>query len=503
MTLLYGLVSLAIVLDLIVLGLIVTLRVSRQVQSAVENTLPVLEKGQAERLTALTSALSDARRESLESATIARTEMSGHFRQWADTLRQAIDQHLSSWHQSQQLASEQARRLIEAHTRQLETFRQELTQLQESHYQHTVGAIRDAAVQQKEQLDSFQQQLTALTVINENKLEQVRHTVETKLQELQLDNTAKLEQMRLTVDEKLHQTLEQRLGESFRLVSERLELVQRGLGEMQTLASGVGDLKRVLANVKTRGTLGEIQLESLLEQTLTRDQYEKSVAVDAQSQERVDFAIRLPGNNDHRRPVWLPIDAKFPLEDYERLVDAEEAGDVDGAGEAARLLEQRIRAEARSIQAKYIRVPDTTDFALLFLPLEGLYAEVLRRPGLFETLQRDYHIIVTGPTTISAILNSFQMGFRTLAIERRSSEVWTLLGSVKTEFGKFGKVLERTQKKLQEASHTIDDAAVRSRAIERRLREVEALPVSDQEDLSGADKMTLAESENQSLPSSR
>ena len=306
----------------------------------------------------------------------------------------------------------------------------------------------------------------------------MRQTVEAKLTALQTDNAAKLELMRQTVDEKLHQTLEQRLGESFKLVSDRLELVQKGLGEMQTLAQGVGDLKRVLTNVKTRGTLGEIQLESLLEQILAPEQYQTNVTVMPGQTERVDFAIRLPGSDEHDEPIWLPIDAKFPLEDYQRLVEAEANGDLAGVQEAAKWLETRIKTEAKSIRDKYIQPPHTTDFAILFLPLEGLFAEVLRRPGLFETLQRDYRVVLTGPTTITAFLQSLQMGFRTLAIQKRSSEVWKLLGTVKTEFGKFGTVLEKTQKKLQEASHTIDQAATRTRAIERTLRSVEAVEPS-------------------------
>jgi DNA recombination protein RmuC len=324
--------------------------------------------------------------------------------------------------------------------------------------------------------------LTELMQLNENKLEAMRETVERKLAALQADNNMKLEQMRVTVDEKLHATLEQRLGESFKLVGERLELVHRGLGEMQALASGVGDLKKVLTNVKTRGTLGEIQLDALLEQSLSPDQYERNVAIRKSGSERVDFVVKLPDKSDGHRSVLLPIDAKFPLEDYQRLVDAQEAGDVAGAAEAMKLLEARVKAEAKSIRDKYMDPPHTTEFAVLFLPLEGLYAEVLRRPGLWDTLQREFRVVVTGPTTLSALLNSLQMGFRTLAIQKRTSEVWQVLGAVKTEFGKFGDLLEKTQKKLQEASNTLDSAAVRTRAIERRLRGVEELPAPSHTD---------------------
>lgn len=349
----------------------------------------------------------------------------------------------------------------------------------------TVNAMAEISNQQKGLLDSFAKQLNALTQVNETKLEQVRETVEKRLTALQEDNSKRLELMRSTVDEKLHQTLEKRLGESFRLVSERLEQVHKGLGEMQTLASGVGDLKRVLTNVKTRGTLGEIQLENLLEQILSPEQYERNATVRKGSAERVDFVVKLPGasggggdTGGDDGPVLLPIDAKFPIEDYQRLLEAQEQGDVAAVNEAAKLLEAKIRLEARSIQEKYLNPPNTTDFAIMFLPIEGLFAEVLRKSGLWETLQRDYRVVITGPTTITALLNSLQMGFRTLTIQKRSSEVWSLLGAVKTEFGKFGDVLEKTQRKLLEASNTIDAATTRSRAIERRLRSVEALPAA-------------------------
>ncbi|RNB85409.1 DNA recombination protein RmuC [Brevibacillus fluminis] len=322
-------------------------------------------------------------------------------------------------------------------------------------------------------------QLHELTLMNERKLEQVRQTLEEKLVQLQEDNGRRLEQMRQTVDEKLHATLEQRLGDSFKMISERLEQVHRGLGEMQSIAAGVGDLKRVLSNVKTRGTLGEIALESLLEQIMTVEQYEKNVAVKSGRSERVEFAIKLPAGDSPDSHVWLPIDSKFPLEDYQRLLDAQESGDVQLAAEAAKALETRVKLEARTIRDKYIEPPHTTEFALLFLPIEGLYAEVLRRPGLWDALQREHRVIVTGPSTLSALLNSLQMGFRTLAIQKRSSEVWKLLGAAKTEFGKFGDVLEKTQKKLQEATNAIDSAKVRTRAIERNLRNVEELPTAE------------------------
>jgi DNA recombination protein RmuC len=337
---------------------------------------------------------------------------------------------------------------------------------------------------QKDQLDSFSKQLMAMTRLNEQKLEAMRKTMETQLQAMQADNTKKLEQMRATVDEKLQSTLEKRLGESFRQVSERLEQVYKGLGEMRNLASGVGDLKKVLTNVKTRGTWGEIRLSHILEQILTPDQYDTNVATKKNSNERVEFAIKLPGqDSDHDKIVWLPIDAKFPQEDYQRLLDAQEDADKELAEKSIKNLETRIKAEARHIKEKYLDPPHTTDFGIMFLPIEGLYAEVLRRPGLCDTLQREFRIVVTGPTTLAALLNSLQMGFRTLAIEKRSSEVWELLGAVKTEFGKFGDVLAKTKKKLQEASNTIDQAEVRTRAIERKLRKVQEVPQPEAMDL--------------------
>jgi DNA recombination protein RmuC len=339
-----------------------------------------------------------------------------------------------------------------------------------------LGRMTEISTLQKNQLDVFSGQLLSLTQSNEAKMNQMRETVESRLQVLQDDNSAKLEQMRLIVDEKLHATLERRLGDSFKLVSERLEMVHRGLGEMQSLASSVGDLKKVLTNIKARGMWGEIQLGALLEQILTREQYEKNVATKKGSNERVEYAIKLPGRDDKDEVVWLPIDAKFPQEDYQRLIEAQEQANAELAEEAARQLENRIKLEARTIKEKYIDPPHTTDFALLFLPVEGLYAEVVRKAGLCEFMQREFRVVVAGPTTLAALLNSLQMGFRTLAIERRSSEVWALLGAVKTEFGRFGDLLDRTQKKLQEASSTIENAAKKSRTIEKKLRDVQALP---------------------------
>ncbi|HOS39929.1 MAG TPA: DNA recombination protein RmuC [Spirochaetota bacterium] len=340
--------------------------------------------------------------------------------------------------------------------------------------------IVEIAGQQKGQLELFSKQLADLMRLNEQKLDTMRDTIEVRVRSLQEENSRKLDQMRDTVDEKLQTTLEKRLGESFKLVSERLEMVHKGLGEMQGLASDVGDLKKVLTNVKSRGVWGEIQLGNLLEQVLTAEQYEKNVAIKERSQERVEFAIKLPGRGESARDVvWLPIDAKFPQEDYQRLVDAQERANPAMAEEAAKRLEGRIKLEAKAIREKYIDPPQTTDFAIMYLPTEGLYAEVIRRPGLADSLQREYRVVAAGPTTLTALLNSLQMGFRTLAIEKRSSEVWKLLGVVKTEFGRFGDMLDKTHKKLQEASDTIVDATRKTRTIESKLKKVQELPVGE------------------------
>lgn len=349
--------------------------------------------------------------------------------------------------------------------------------------------MSDIAGLQKNQLELFASQLKELTASNEARLDKLRDGVDSRLRLIQEDNAKKLEQMRATVDEKLHDTLEKRLGESFKLVSERLELVQRGLGEMQTLAVGVGDLKKVLTNVKCRGTFGEIQLASLLEQILAPTQYDSNVETRPGSGQRVEFALKLPGRDGGQGgAVWLPLDAKFPQEDYLRLVEAQEIGDVVAAGEAARMLDRAVREMARNIRDKYLEPPHTTDFGVMFLPTEGLYAEVLRLPGLFDVLQREFKVIVAGPTTLAALLNSLQMGFRTLAIEKRSAEVWNLLGSVRSEFSKFGLVLEKTRKKLQEAGNHIDLAATRTRVIERKLRNVQDIPHEYADDLLDAEQ---------------
>ncbi len=365
--------------------------------------------------------------------------------------------------------------LASVQTTQLSGFGQQVSHAAEIAEGSARAQREEGAAQVARLAQQLQQQVADFANTVRLNLGDVRTTLEGRLQTLQQGNEAKLEQMRATVEEKLQTTLEARLGESFRLVSERLEQVHRGLGEMQTLASGVGDLKRVLTNVKTRGTFGEVQLAALLEQVLTPEQYATNVATRPGSGERVEFAVRMPGRDDGV-PVWLPIDAKFPAEDYERLLAAHDAADSAAIESAGRALETRIRIEAKTLREKYVEPPHTTDFGILFLPTEGLFAEVLRRPGLTEALHRELRVVIAGPTTLFAMLNSLQMGFRTLALEKRSAEVWQVLGAVKTEFGKFGDVLATLKRQLATASETIEKAETRTRAMDRRLRTVEALP---------------------------
>ena len=369
--------------------------------------------------------------------------------------------------------------------------RQELTQTLGTFQQSLVQQSAEATRTQNSHMDAFAQQLALLqktlsdtltlqvqqlSEANARRLSEMRGTLETQLAQLQINNAAKLDEMRQTVDEKLQTTLQARLGESFKQVADRLEQVHKGLGEMNTLAQGVGDLKHLLTNVKTRGMFGEAQLASLLEQVMAPDQYAAQHATIPGSKNRVDFAIRLPGRSEEGQPVWLPIDAKFPNEDYERLLDAQSRADAVQVELCSKALEARVRLEAKSITEKYIEPPYTTDFAILFLPTEGLYAEVLRRPGLIESLQRDHRVTLAGPTTLMAMLNSLQMGFRTLALEKRSSEVWQVLGAVKTEFGKFGDVLAKVKEQTQTVLNTLDKAQTRSNVMHRALRQVEALP---------------------------
>ncbi|UXH79480.1 DNA recombination protein RmuC [Roseateles amylovorans] len=383
---------------------------------------------------------------------------------------------LATLTQFQQALLAQGGDVARTQNEQIDSFRVQLAALQQALAQQAATAreAQDAAGARLASL--LTEQMQSLAQRNEVGLAETRRTVEARLQSIQQDNEKKLEQMRATVDEKLHATLEHRLGESFKQVAERLEQVYRGLGEMQTLARDVGSLNRVLTNVKTRGIFGEVQLAGLLEQVFTPEQYASNVETLPGSGARVEFALKLPGQRADGQPLWLPIDAKFPREDYERLIEAQERADAPAAELSARAIETRLRLEAKTIREKYLGPPHTTDFALLFLPTEGLYAEALRRPGLSESLQREHKVMLVGPTTLLATLSSLQMGFRTLALEKRSAEVWEVLSAVKTEFGKFGDVLAKTKKKLEEASNTIDAAEVRTRAMTRRLKTVEALP---------------------------
>ncbi|HEY5307194.1 MAG TPA: DNA recombination protein RmuC [Casimicrobiaceae bacterium] len=355
----------------------------------------------------------------------------------------------------------------------------------------TQQQLTHMAEAQHRQLQGFGEQLIKLTTSNDQRLEAVRVTVEQRLDALRNDNTAKLDQMRATVDEKLQATLEQRLGESFKIVSDRLEQVHRGLGEMQTLATGVGDLKRVLTNVKSRGGWGEVQLGALLEEMLSPGQFARNVATRPGSRDVVEYAVKLPGRGDDGTPCWLPIDAKFPLDDYQRLQDAIEHADGAAVEASRKALEMFFKAEARKIRDKYVAPPHTTDFAILFIPTEGLYAEAVSRAGLADTLQREFKVMLAGPMNLAAMLNSLQLGFRTLAIEQRSTEVWRVLGAVKTEFGKFGEILAKTKEKLDQVGRTLDDAGRKSTTIARKLRDVEALPEADADLLLTGDAATI------------
>nr|WP_315466807.1 DNA recombination protein RmuC [uncultured Undibacterium sp.] len=418
-------------------------------------------------------------------------------REQVQSTAQAMRQDLgANFTQFQQTLSAQLTSVATLQNNQIDAFSQQLVKLNESNAQQLEqmrqalilqgqSAREEQALSLKRFADTLNQTLSSMTESNAQRMLEIRSTLEQKIQQLQADNASKLEEMRKTVDEKLHATLEQRLGESFKQVSERLEKVHQGLGEMQQLAIGVGDLKRVLTNVKTRGTWGEVQLEMVLEQMLTPDQYAKNVETIPNSGERVEFAIKLPGKEDDRAPVWMPIDAKFPKEQYERLLDAAERADAEGVAQAGKELERVIRNEAKTIAEKYLSPPLTTDFAILFLPTEGLYAEVMRRPGLADELQRTHRVSISGPSTLSALLNSLQMGFRTLILEKRSSEVWQVLGAVKTEFSKFGDVLAATKNALVKAADNIDKAEVRTRQMTRKLKLVEALPTDAAQSLLG------------------
>lgn len=435
-------------------------------------------------------------------------ELRGEVQESARGTRQELTASLGLF---QQTLLNQSSDVARTQNEQIDSFRTQLAATQQAlseTLRGSTGALTQSALAAREAQDgalkrfgdSQAEQLRALSEANERRLLEVRQTVEARLTALQVDNEKKLEQMRQTVDEKLHATLEQRLGESFKQVADRLEQVHRGLGEMQGLARDVGSLNRVLTNVKTRGVFGEVQLAGLLEQVFTPEQYGVNVETVPGSGARVEFAVKFPGRRDDGLPTWLPVDAKFPREDYERLLDAQERADAPAAEAAARAIEQRLRLEARTIREKYVAAPHTTEFAILFVPTEGLYAEALRRPGLVEALQREHRVTLAGPTTLLATLTSLQMGFRTLALEKRSAEVWEVLGAVKQEFAKFGEVLAKTKKKLEEASNTIDAAQTRTNVMQRKLKTVEALDETRAQALLPGGLETVEDEEREPVP---
>lgn len=423
------------------------------------------------------------RKESSETATGLRTEIGNQLNKFTQTfseqlgkltqsneekleaIRKTFEEKLVDFQKSIDTNSKESRNELKDN---LEAFKKELN-----------DALKDYKERLREQFSQFESNQKTQNVANSEKISELKLSLEKSVKTMQEGNEKKLEEMRKTVDEKLNETLEKRLGESFKQVSDRLEAVHKGLGEMQTLAVSVGDLKKVMSNVKSRGVLGEYQLQNIIEDLLTNEQYEKNVKTKVGSGAVVEFAIKMPHGNNLEKTLWLPIDSKFPKEDYEALVDAYDKGDVDKIEEYRKAFINGIKKNAKDIKEKYIDPQNTTEYGIMFLPYESLFGEVLRVPGLFEQLQKDYKITITGPTTLSALLNSLQMGFRTLAIEKRSSEVWDLLGAVKTEFGQFGTILEKTKKKLDEASNVIDTAGVRTRAIERKLRQVQELPAAE------------------------
>ena len=474
---------------LVLLGLMYQ-KVSRHSSTALESRLEAIEKAQERTERVVKEEIAMSRGELGKSASDQRQELSVAFKTFGDAVGQRINDVASV--QKSQLEAFAAQltafvntiseKLDGARTESATTaaqLRQEVVKTLTEISDAMARTLRELAAAEKLQLDAFSKQIDSLTKTSAERLEAVRTTVEGQLQSMKTDNATQLEQMRQTVDEKLQGTLEKRLGESFKQVSERLEQVHKGLGEMQSLATGVGDLKKVLTNVKTRGTWGENQLGALLEQVLAPDQFSKNVSTKGNG-ERVEFAVKLPGQGaDKSEVVWLPIDAKFPSEDYQRLTDAQERADLEAIDAAGKALENRVKSCARDINEKYLAPPNTTDFGILYLPTEGLFAETIRRTELIESIQQTYRVVIAGPTTLWSILNSLQMGFRTLAIQKRTSEVWNVLSDVKTEWTKYGEVLDAVQKKLHQASDTIEDVRVRSRAIGRKLRDVQELPAAE------------------------
>jgi DNA recombination protein RmuC len=487
-------VTLALLVIVLALLLALFVKTSKATLPLLDSRLDAFEKAQERTERAVREEVAHSRDELGKAARDQRQELTEAFKVFGDSFAQrmtdvarvqktqldaqfeAFENHLVSFAQVSSEKLDGVRVESATGARQL---REEVVTTLKSISETMITTIKDLAVAEKAQLETFAGQIASLTKTSGDKLDAMRATVEVELRRMHDDNTKQLEQMRQTVDEKLQGTLEKRLGESFKLVSERLEQVHKGLGEMQTLATGVGDLKKVLTNVKVRGVWGEVQLGSLLEQVLSPDQFARNVTT-RDAGERVEFAVKLPGQGtDKDETIWLPIDAKFPVEDYQRLIEAQERADVEGVESAGKHLENRVKSCARDISEKYLNPPKTTDFGILFLPIEGLFAEVIRRTGLVETIQRECRVIIAGPTTLWSILNSLQMGFRTLAIEKRSSEVWNLLAAVKTEWTKYGEILEAVERKLHQASDTIEKAKVRTKAIGRKLRDVQELPAAD------------------------
>lgn len=482
------LLAVVIVLIVALLALVWSLRsqhAGAEPSAQLEARLLTFQQSQERGERALREETSKSREESAAHARQLREELSNALRSIHDTLQQSVTSVSALQKNQLEAFSAQLGKLTETSQASATQGRAEMGASLKTFTDSTLQRMAEMTTRQQQQFDSFSQRLSSLIQSNETKLEAVRLTVEQKLAALQEDNAKKLDAMRQTVDEKLQGTLEKRLGESFKLVGDRLEQVHKGLGEMQVLAAGVGDLKKVLGNVKVRGTFAEVQLESLLEQIFAPEQYAKNISTVHGSSERVEFAIKFPNPDGNGVPLWMPIDAKFPIEDYHRIVEATETADLAGIESAVKSLETRVKASARDICEKYIHPPDTTPFGIMFLPTEGLYAEVLRRPGLLESIQRDCHVVVAGPTNLIALLTSFQAGFRTLAIQKRSNEVWSLLGAVKSEFGKFGGILDNVHKKLARASNEVEDAAKKSRTIERKLRAVEEMPTGEARELLG------------------
>jgi DNA recombination protein RmuC len=481
----------------------------RQLESAVRDDLRNAREESARAAVDLRGELSAGQKASVDSLVKTVSEMGNaqiaQLDQFAKQLKALTDSNETRLEHVRTTVESQIRQFQEGNEKRLEQMRQTVDVKLQSTTESVVKTVNEMTKSQAEHLELVKNQFKEMTDKNETRIESVRTTVENQMRQLQESNEKKLEQMRQTVDEKLQSTLEKRLGESFKLVSERLEAVQRGLGEMQSLATGVGDLKRVLSNVKARGTWAEVQLGAILEQTLTHEQYAKNVQIREYSRDVVEYAIRLPGTDDSPgSQVWLPIDSKFPQEDYVRLLDAADTADTEGVQRATTSLLRAVQTSAKDISEKYIDPPRTTDFAIMFLPTEGLYAEVLRQPGQVEELQRKYRVVVAGPTTLTAILSSLRMGFQTLALEKRSHEVWMVLAAVKTEFGKFGEVLAKVKRQLSAATNTIDETERRTRVMGRKLRDVEQLPGADSSALLGFDEplqLDLPEDESPSQDS--